>query len=205
MGSLEGRVVIVTGAGRGLGREHALLAGAEGALVVVDDVGCGADGSGADPSLAVAVADEIGESGGSALVRDRRRPDAGRRAGVARRRGRRVRRGARLGEQRRDPARPDVRQHERRGVGRRHRGPAEVDVLRGTDAGRVLAGPGQGRRAGGRLDGERLVDVGAAGPGRAEQLRGREGRHRVLSIILAQSSAVTGSGSTPSPRSRGPG
>ena len=46
-----------------------MFAAARGAQVVVDDVGCGADGSGTDPSLAVAVADEIGESGGSALAR----------------------------------------------------------------------------------------------------------------------------------------
>ena len=47
MGALEDRVVIVTGAGRGLGREHVLLAAAEGARVIVNDLGCAADGSGA--------------------------------------------------------------------------------------------------------------------------------------------------------------
>jgi NAD(P)-dependent dehydrogenase (short-subunit alcohol dehydrogenase family) len=69
MGALDGRVVIVTGAGRGLGREHARLIAAEGGSVVVDDVGCEPDGSGTDPSLADAVVKEIGEAGGIALAR----------------------------------------------------------------------------------------------------------------------------------------
>ena len=45
MGLLDGRVVIVTGAGGGIGREHALAFAAEGARVVVNDIGVGLDGS----------------------------------------------------------------------------------------------------------------------------------------------------------------
>ncbi len=48
MGALDGRVAVITGAGRGLGREHALLFAAEGAKVVVNDLGGGPDGTGSD-------------------------------------------------------------------------------------------------------------------------------------------------------------
>ena len=65
-GRFEGRVAIVTGAGRGLGREHALFLAAEGAAVVVNDLGGGTDGSGQDLSPARAVVDEIHAAGGIA-------------------------------------------------------------------------------------------------------------------------------------------
>jgi NAD(P)-dependent dehydrogenase (short-subunit alcohol dehydrogenase family) len=68
METLAERVVVVTGAGRGLGREHALLAAAEGAAVVVDDNGCEADGSDGDPALAAAVVAEIEAAGGRAVA-----------------------------------------------------------------------------------------------------------------------------------------
>jgi NAD(P)-dependent dehydrogenase (short-subunit alcohol dehydrogenase family) len=68
MGALDGRVAIITGAGRGLGREHALLFAAEGAKVVVNDLGGAMDGSGDDRSPAEQVVDEIRAMGGEAVA-----------------------------------------------------------------------------------------------------------------------------------------
>jgi len=68
MGALDGRVAVITGAGRGLGREHALLFAAEGAAVVVNDLGGGPDGSGSDGSPAQQVAEEIRAAGGQAVA-----------------------------------------------------------------------------------------------------------------------------------------
>ena len=68
MPALAGRVAIVTGAGRGLGREHALHLAAEGAKVVVNDLGSGIDGSGADASAAELVVREIESAGGEAVA-----------------------------------------------------------------------------------------------------------------------------------------
>jgi len=68
MGALDGRVAIITGAGRGIGREHALLFAAEGAKVVVNDLGGTRDGSGADVGPAQEVVDEIRAAGGEAVA-----------------------------------------------------------------------------------------------------------------------------------------
>jgi NAD(P)-dependent dehydrogenase (short-subunit alcohol dehydrogenase family) len=66
--TLAGRVAIITGAGRGIGREHALLFAKEGAQVVVNDLGGNPDGTGADRSPAQHVVDEITAAGGVAVA-----------------------------------------------------------------------------------------------------------------------------------------
>jgi NAD(P)-dependent dehydrogenase (short-subunit alcohol dehydrogenase family) len=68
MGTLDGRVAIVTGAGRGIGRSTAVLLAAEGASVVVNDLGANLDGSGADTSPAQQVVAEITAAGGQAIA-----------------------------------------------------------------------------------------------------------------------------------------
>jgi NAD(P)-dependent dehydrogenase (short-subunit alcohol dehydrogenase family) len=64
----EGKIAIVTGAGRGIGREHALSLARHGAKVVVNDLGGGRDGTGTDVSPAQQVVDEIVAGGGEAIA-----------------------------------------------------------------------------------------------------------------------------------------
>jgi NAD(P)-dependent dehydrogenase (short-subunit alcohol dehydrogenase family) len=68
MGTLDGRVAIVTGAGRGIGRCTAFLLASEGASVVVNDLGGAMDGTGSDASPAKQVVDEITSAGGKAVA-----------------------------------------------------------------------------------------------------------------------------------------
>ncbi len=67
-GICDGRVVIITGAGGGIGREHALAFAREGAKVVVNDIGGARDGSGSDAGPAQKVVDEITAMGGEAVA-----------------------------------------------------------------------------------------------------------------------------------------
>ncbi len=68
MGMLYGKVAVVTGAGGGLGRAHALLLAQEGASVVVNDLGGSRDGTGGGSSMADAVVEEIKAAGGNAVA-----------------------------------------------------------------------------------------------------------------------------------------
>jgi NAD(P)-dependent dehydrogenase (short-subunit alcohol dehydrogenase family) len=67
-GLLEGKVAIITGAGRGIGREEALIMAKHGAKVVVNDLGAHFDGTGADKSPAQEVVNEIKKAGGEAVT-----------------------------------------------------------------------------------------------------------------------------------------
>src|SRR5207237_9210203 len=68
MGLFDGKVALVTGAGRGIGRSESLLLAGEGAKVVVNDLGGSGAGEGADQTPAQQVVDEIAAAGGEAVA-----------------------------------------------------------------------------------------------------------------------------------------
>ena len=106
----KGRVAIVTGAGGGLGRQHALELAARGAKVVVNDLGGTVDGTGGSATAAQAVVDEIKAAGGEAIANGASVTDYDGGAGHGQAGGRRLGPRRHPGQQRRHPARQELRQ-----------------------------------------------------------------------------------------------
>ena len=167
---LSGKVAVVTGAAAGLGRAEAIGLARLGATVVVNDIAAALDASD--------VIDEI-STAGSKVDRRRRRHQPtrdGRRTGRLRRRAGRT---GHRGEQRRDHPRPDAVQHDRRGMGPRHRGAPARAFPADPQRRHVLAQQSQRgqRRQDLRPARQHLVGGGPGGSGGAGQLRRREGGH----------------------------
>ncbi len=167
----EGRVVIVTGAGRGLGREHAMLLASEGASVVVNDLGGGTDGSGSDSGPAQTVADEIVAAGGSAVANTDDVSDWEGAASLGGAGDRRVRPSRRADQQRRHPPRPDAGQPVGGRVGRGHARQRQGPRRPAPSRRRPLARAGQGGGGGQRLGRQHDVAVRAVRQRRSVELR----------------------------------
>ena len=204
MGICDGRVVVITGAGRGIGREHALEFARQGAKVVINDLG-GRDGRHRllDRARPGEVVDEIRAMGGEAVANGDDVSDyegAGRLIqtaidtfGTHRR----------AGQQRRHPARPHARQHDDRRVGRRDQGAPARHLRPDPPRRRVLAQPHQGRRDERRPHHQHDVALGHLRQRGPDQLRRGQGGHRLLHRSSPPwSSSATASRSTPSRRPR---
>ena len=213
MGALDGRVAIITGAGRGLGREHALLFAAEGAKVVVNDLGGDSHGEGADATPAQQTVADIVAAGGEAVVNGDNVADWDGAGRLVRQADRHLRRPARAREQRRHPARPGDHQHDRGRVGRGDRGAPEGPLLPDPPRRDLLARADEGRQGGAGLDHPHVVDVGAVQQPRARPTttapsRGsRPSRRCARRSSCATACAATRSRPAPAPgsRSRRPG
>ena len=179
MGRFDGKVAIVTGAGRGIGRSHARLLASEGAAVVVNDLGGSSGGDGADATPAQEVVDEITAKGGRAIANyDSVSSWDGARADGATG-GRGARRARRAREQRRHPARQDELQHGRSRVGlgdrRAPEGPLRTVAIRRDLLAREVEGD---RQPGEREDRQHRLGIRPVRQRRAGQLRGSQSGHR---------------------------
>jgi citronellyl-CoA dehydrogenase len=139
---VEGKVVVVTGAGGGIGRDIALAMAREGAKVVVNDIGASVAGEGNDTGPAQRVVDEIRRRRQAVANTDSVSEAAS--AGASCHRARGLRPHRRGGQQRRHPARPLLPQDERRGVRRGHQGAPVRRLLRQPRGGAALQGAGRG-------------------------------------------------------------
>ena len=146
MGTLDGRVAIITGAGRGIGREHALLFASEGAKVVVNDLGGGLDGSSTQASPAEQVVEEIKALGGEAVANhddiadcSSRRSRCSTATKASRSWSATVLGLGSSREQRWHPSRPRARESQRRRLGLRHQGPLEGTLRSNASRRDVLA------------------------------------------------------------------
>ena len=202
----EGRVCIVTGAGRGLGREYALSLAQHGAKVVVNDLGGSRDGTGADAGPAQEVVDEITAAGGEAAANTDDISSLGRCREPRPAGDRHLRRPRRPREQRRHPPRPDAVLDDRRGVGRRHPRAPQGHVRAQPPRRRLLARALEGGRDGRRRDSStpRRCRVSTPTSARPTTARPRPASPRSRRSPR-RSCRATASPSTRSARARSPG
>ena len=177
----EGRVAIVTGGARGVGREHCLMLAEHGAKVVVNDLGGDRAGKGNDVGPAQQVVNEIKAKGGEAVANG---DDVSDWNGAKRMIDQAVSAFGKLdarGAECRHPARPHAGQYERGRVGRRHQGASQGHLRAGAARRRLLARPGQGEGRPGRCaHRHHHLGVGHLRQYRPDQLRRGQGGHRRL-------------------------
>jgi len=173
----EDRVAIVTGAGRGIGREYALMLAEHGAKVVVNDMGGARDGSGADLSPAEAVVAEIESQGGQACANGADVSDFQSAQQMVQQALESLRPFGCAGQQRRHFARPHAREYAGIRMGRRNSRAPEGHLRALAPRRRLLARRKQGRAAGRCAAHQHHLGIGHLRQPRAVQLRRGQGGH----------------------------
>ena len=172
--TFDGKVAIITGAGGGLGKSHALELARRGARIVVNDLGGSVDGTGDNASAAQLVVDEITAAGGEAVADHNSVATAEGGAAIVKQRRRCVRHRRHPHQQRRHPARQDVPQHDARHGQARPRRPPARRLLRDP------AGVADHAREELRAHRQHQLELGSARQLRPGQLRRRQARPRRL-------------------------